>query len=52
VTVIFTSQDKWQIMEICDKVVVFRDGTIVARGTPAALSAEMAIANSHPQYVQ
>ncbi|MGF1619814.1 MAG: ATP-binding cassette domain-containing protein [Rhodomicrobiaceae bacterium] len=52
VTVIFTSQDKWQVMEICDKIVVFSEGTIVARGTPAALSAEMAIANAHPHYVQ
>lgn len=52
VTVIFTSQDKWQVMEICDKVVVFSEGTIVARGTPAALSAEFAIADSHAHYVQ
>lgn len=52
VTVIFTSQDKWQVMEICDKIVVISEGTIVARGTPAALSAEIAIANNHAHYMQ
>ena len=52
VTVMFTSQDRRQAIEICDKIVVFGEGGNTAKYRSSAMRADIAVTGGHEQYLQ